>query len=163
MTNYEGYPNFDPFGRYFNKNYWERPSTKLLTCNLKTLKPILAQIVTQHSKKSFLKSQFHSFVIKQCGNSRSWGENFTGLCSWKSILLFDQLETDSCENNDITLFFCVVKQCYEQFLDWNCWVVTSSAGKIWNQFRTAYFTGKNEDKSLGDMKYTVFLANIGHL
>ena len=26
----EGYPNFDPFGRYFNKNYWERPRFTLL-------------------------------------------------------------------------------------------------------------------------------------
>ena len=26
MMKYEGYPNFDPFRRYFDKNYWERPS-----------------------------------------------------------------------------------------------------------------------------------------
>ena len=42
----------DPFGRYFN--YWERPSTKLfMTCNIKPPKPILAQIVTWHSKEVF--------------------------------------------------------------------------------------------------------------
>ena len=34
MTKYEGYPNSDPFRRYFNKNYWERPSTNLfMTCD----------------------------------------------------------------------------------------------------------------------------------
>ena len=54
MTKYEDYPNFDPFGRYYNKNYWERPSTKLImTCHIKLLKPILAQIVTWHGKNIF--------------------------------------------------------------------------------------------------------------
>ena len=52
MTKYEGYPNFDPFRRYFGKNYWERPSTKLFTsCDIKLLKPVLAQIVARHGKK----------------------------------------------------------------------------------------------------------------
>ena len=51
---YEAYPNFDPFRRYFNKNCWERPSTKLyMTCNIKPLKPILVQIVMRHSKNVF--------------------------------------------------------------------------------------------------------------
>ena len=54
MIKYEGYPNFDPFGRYFNKNYWERASTKLfMTYDINPLKSILAQIVTQHGKIVF--------------------------------------------------------------------------------------------------------------
>ena len=54
MTKYEGYPNFDPSERYFNKNYWERPSTKLfMTCDIKLLKLILALIITWHGKKVF--------------------------------------------------------------------------------------------------------------
>ena len=54
MMKYEGYPNFDPFTRYLNEIYWERPITKLfMTCDIKLLKPVLAQIVTQHCKKVF--------------------------------------------------------------------------------------------------------------
>ena len=42
------------FKRYFNKTYCERPSTKLfMTCNIKLLKPVLVQIVAQHSKRAF--------------------------------------------------------------------------------------------------------------
>ena len=51
MTKYEGYPNFDPFRRYFNKNHWERPSIwqLIMTCDITPLEPqILAQIVTRH-------------------------------------------------------------------------------------------------------------------
>ena len=45
--------------RYFNKNYWERLSIKLfMTCNIKPLKLILAQIITQHGKK-LSKIRFH--------------------------------------------------------------------------------------------------------
>ena len=44
MTKYESYPNFDPFKRYFDKNYWEMPPLQLImTCDIKPL--ILAQIV----------------------------------------------------------------------------------------------------------------------
>ena len=54
MTKYEGYLNSDPFRRYFNKNYWDRPSKKLfITYDRKPLKPILAHIVMQHGKKVF--------------------------------------------------------------------------------------------------------------
>ena len=54
MMKYEGYPNFDPFRRYFNKNYWERPSTKLfMTFDIKLLKPVLAELVTWHDKEVF--------------------------------------------------------------------------------------------------------------
>ena len=66
MTKDEGYPNFDSF----NKNFWERPSTNLfMTCDIKPLKPILAQIVMLAQQKRLLKSHFRSFVIKQHGNS----------------------------------------------------------------------------------------------
>ena len=52
MTKSEGYPNFDPFRRYFGKSYWESPSTKLfIICDIKLLKPVLAQIVARHGKK----------------------------------------------------------------------------------------------------------------
>ena len=63
MTKYEGYPNSDPFRRPF------LGLLTLFTCNIKQLEPILAQIVTRHSKNVFLKSHFSSFVIKQHGNS----------------------------------------------------------------------------------------------
>ena len=54
MTKYDGFPNFDPFRRYFSKKYWERLSKKLfLTCDIKLLKQVLAQIVTRHNKKNF--------------------------------------------------------------------------------------------------------------
>ena len=37
MMKYKDYPNFDPFRRHFNKNYWDRPSAKLpkFLCNNK--------------------------------------------------------------------------------------------------------------------------------
>ena len=54
MMKYKGYPNFDPFRRYFNKYYWERPSAKLsMTWGMKLLKLVLVQIVAQHGKKVF--------------------------------------------------------------------------------------------------------------
>ena len=69
MMKYKGYPNFDPFRRYFDKYYWERPSAKLfMTWGIKQLKLVLAQIVTAW-QKSFPKSHFSSFAINQYGNS----------------------------------------------------------------------------------------------
>ena len=59
----------------------------------------------------------------------------------------------------LTLLLCVVKPLYEQFFDWNCCVDIGSGGKYENQFRAAFFHWKNEDKSLGNLKYTIFLAN----
>ena len=54
ITKYESYANFDLFRRYFNKNHWERPSIWLImTCDIKPLEQIIAQIVTRHSKKVF--------------------------------------------------------------------------------------------------------------
>ena len=67
--NMKATPTLILFRRYFNKNYWERPSIKLfMTCDIKLLKPVLAHIVTRHGKKSFPKPHFSSFVIKQRGN-----------------------------------------------------------------------------------------------
>ena len=96
-------------------------------------------------------------------------------------LLFDQLETVGSENIDnfsggfwaahgaadkqgtLTLFFCVVKPLYKQFFDWNQFLDIGSEGKIWKSVQNSFFHWKNEDKSLGNVKYTLFLANSGHL
>ena len=46
----------------------------------------------------------------------------------------------------LILFVFVVKRLYEQFFDWNCFVVIGSEGKIWksvqNSLLAAFFTGK---------------------
>ena len=70
MTKYEGYLNFDLFRRYFNKNYWERPSTKAIygLWHKGTQTGFSTNCNTAWQKR-FLKSDFSSFVIKQDGNS----------------------------------------------------------------------------------------------
>ena len=62
-----------------------------------------------------------------------------------------------------TLFFCVIKPLYGQFFDWNCCVDIDSEGKIWKSVQpfNSLFQWKNEYKSFGDVKYTIFLANSG--
>ena len=64
----------------------------------------------------------------------------------------------------LTLSFCVVKPLYEQFFDWNYCVDIGSEGKIWNSEQpfNSLFHWKNENKSLGDVKYTIFLGKSGH-
>ena len=51
------------------------------------------------------------------------------------------------------MFFCVVKPLYEQFFEWNFCVDIGSEGKILKSVQNSFFYCKNEDKSLGDVKY----------
>ena len=150
MRKYKGYPNFDTFRRYFNKNYWKRLSTKLyMTCNIKPLKPILAKIVPQHGKKSFLKSHFSSFANQAAWQLMEVEVSELYLNSlWKSFfhyILSDQLEIDGSENID-SFSAVACEQHMEQLIyQWQ--------GRNFN-----FCHWKNEGKSLRDVKYTLFLA-----
>ena len=70
MMKYEGYPNFDPFRRYFNKKPLGA-AFYIANCNLrhKATQTIFSTNCDAVEQKSFLKSQFSSFVMKQHDNS----------------------------------------------------------------------------------------------
>ena len=71
--------------------------------------------------------------------------------SWSSWFISDKQWT-------LNFFFCVAKPFYGQFFDWNCCVDIGSEGKIWksvqNSLFSKLFNWKNEDKSLGNVKFT---------
>ena len=71
--------------------------------------------------------------------------------AWSSWFISDKQWT-------LNLFFCVAKPLYGQFFDWNCCVDIGSEGKIWksvqNSLFSKLFNWKNEDKSLGNVKFT---------
>ena len=71
--------------------------------------------------------------------------------AWSSWFISDKQWT-------LNLFFCVAKPLYGQFFDWNCCVDIGSEGKIWksvqNSLFSKFFNWKNEDKSLGNVKFT---------
>ena len=75
MKKNELYPNFDPFRKYFNKNYWEKPSISLImTCYIKPLKPFLTQIVTRYSKEVFWNLILVVLQSSSIATHGSWGE-----------------------------------------------------------------------------------------
>ena len=69
MTKYEGYPNFDPFRRYFNKSMGEAFYIANYDLPHKATRTTFSTNCNAAQQKSFLESYFSSLVMKQHGNS----------------------------------------------------------------------------------------------
>ena len=143
MTKYKGYPNFDPFRRYFIKNYWERPSIQLImTCDIKPLEQFLAQIVIVDigSEGKIWKSVQNSLLTAPFTGKMNINHLGTWIIpfSWKTADIFRP-------------FSSPWEECFKNMVH-TC--VFIKITKIYNIF------GKNARNKCFRSKYQRYLANV---